>query len=312
MSGRYVGKRLGQGIFTAWFVTTFVFILIRFTPGDPARLLAGPNATSARVEQVRQQRGLDEPVLNQYFVFLRDLVTGDLGTSFVFNRPAMGVVLERFPYTLMLAALGILATACIAIPLGVLTARKANGITDSSLNVATVAGQSMPDFWLSIMLISLFAVTIPIFPTSGFGSWSALVLPVTTVVILQTAVISRLVRREMLTNLRAPYATVARGHGVGMRSVTWSYAFRNAGIPVVTTLGTRFAAMLNGIVMVEVVFSWPGLGSLVIRALQTRDYPLIQATVLFTCILTIVVQLLVDLAYPLLDSRVRVGEAVSA
>jgi peptide/nickel transport system permease protein len=310
--GRYVLKRLGQGVFTAWLVTTTVFVLIRFTPGDPAALLAGPLATQARIEEVRQQRGLDEPMIEQYGIFLGSLVRLDFGTSFSYNRPAMSVVLDRFPYTLILAALGVLVTALIAIPLGVFMARRANGVADTSLNVVTVAGQSMPDFWLAIMLITVFAVTIPLFPTSGFLSWSALVLPVTTIVILQTAIISRLVRREMLTNLGSSYATVARGHGLGTRSVTWSYAFRNAGVPVVTALGTRFAAMLNGIVMVEVVFAWPGLGSLVVRALETRDYPLIQATVLFTCVLTILVQLAVDLTYPLLDPRVRVGAGVAA
>lgn len=309
---RYVLKRLGQGVFTAWLVTTFVFVLIRFTPGDPAVLLAGPLADSSRIEEVRRERGLDQSLLEQYWLFLQALMRGDLGVSFSYNRSAMSVVLDRFPYTLMLAVLGVVLTALIAIPLGVLMARRANGVADTSLNVVTMAGQSMPDFWLSIMLISVFAATIPLFPTSGFVSWSALVLPVTTIAILQTAVISRLVRREMMTNLNSQYVTVARAHGMGRRSVTWSYAFRNAGVPVVTALGTRFAAMLNGIVMVEVVFAWPGLGSLVVRALETRDYPLIQATVLFTCIVTIVVQLAVDLTYPLLDPRIRVGAGATA
>lgn len=310
--GGYVLKRLGQGAFTVWLVTTTVFVLIRFTPGDPAALLAGPTATSARIEEVRRDRGLDGSLIEQYQVFLGTLVRGDLGMSFSYNRSALGVVLERFPYTLLLAVLGVLVTALIAIPLGVFMARRANSVADTSLNVITMTGQSMPDFWLSIMLITLFAVAMPVFPTSGFGSWSALVLPVAAIVILQTAIISRLVRREMLTNLGSPYATVARAHGMGPRSVTWSYAFRNAGVPVVTALGTRFAAMLNGIVMVEVVFAWPGLGSLVVRALETRDYPLIQATVLFTCIVTILVQLAVDLTYPLLDPRVRVGAGAPA
>jgi peptide/nickel transport system permease protein len=309
---RYILQRLGQGAFTAWLVTTIVFILIRFTPGDPASLLAGPNATSARIEEVRRARGLDESVIEQYWLFLRTLLRGDFGTSFSYNRSAMSVVFDRFPYTLILAVLGALVTALIAIPLGVFMARRANTVADTSLNVVTMAGQSMPDFWLAIMLITVFAVVFPLFPTSGFVSWSALVLPVATIVILQTAIISRLVRREMMTNLGSPYVAVARGHGLGPRIVTWSYAFRNAGVPVVTALGTRFAAMLNGIVMVEVVFAWPGLGSLVVRALQTRDYPLIQATVLFTCIVTILVQLAVDLTYPLLDPRVRVGAAVTA
>jgi peptide/nickel transport system permease protein len=174
--------------------------------------------------------------------------------------------------------------------------------------VLTIAGQSMPDFWIGIMLLSLCAVVFPIFPSSGFTSWSGVVLPVTTIAILQIALVSRMVRREVGTNLAAPYLTVARARGTGEQKLTWAYAMRNSSIPVLTTLGTRFAGMLNGVVVVEVVFNWPGLGSLVVRALETRDYPLIQATVLVTSVLAVGVQLLIDLCYPLLDPRVRLGK----
>jgi peptide/nickel transport system permease protein len=309
--GRYILRRIGQGVFTVLLVVSVVFILIRLAPGDPAFALAGQTATSEQLDQVRHQFGLDQPLALQYLLFLKNLVRGDLGTSFSFGENAISVVLRALPYTLLLAVAAILLTALIAIPLGVLTARRANTSLDTTVNVVTIAGQSMPDFWLGVMLIVLLAVTIPLFPTSGFDSWSALVLPATTIAILQIAVISRLVKREMLRNLGAPYVTVARSRGLSESALTWRYAFGNAAIPVVTALGTRFAAMLNGVVIVEVVFSWPGVGSLVVRALETRDYPLIQATVLVTATLAVGVQLLVDLLYPLLDPRVRLGKVAA-
>lgn len=309
--GRYILRRIGQGLFTVLLVVSVVFILIRLAPGDPAFALAGQTATSEQLEEIRRQFGLDQPLLAQYLLFLQNLLQGDLGTSFSFGENAIAVVLRALPYTLLLAIAAILFTALIAIPIGILTARRANTALDTTVNVVTIAGQSMPDFWLGIMLIVLFAVTIPIFPTSGFDSWSALVLPATTVAILQVAVISRLVKREMLRNLGAPFVSVARSRGLSESALTWRYAFSNAAIPVVTALGTRFAAMLNGVVIVEVVYSWPGVGSLVVRALETRDYPLIQATVLVTAVLAVAVQLLVDLLYPLLDPRVRLGKVAA-
>jgi peptide/nickel transport system permease protein len=161
------------------------------------------------------------------------------------------------------------------------------------------------------MLLTLFAVLVPVLPASGFTSWGGLVLPTLTIAVLQVALISRMVRREMVGNFAAPYLNVARSRGVSNRLLTWHYAMRNASVPVLTALGTRFAAMLNGVVVVEVVFGWPGVGSLVVRALETRDYPLIVATVLVTSILAVLVQLLVDLCYPLLDPRVRLGKVAA-
>ena len=309
--GRYILRRIGQGLFTVLLVVSVVFILIRLAPGDPAFALAGQTATTEQLEEIRRQFGLDQPLPVQYLVFLQNLLRGDLGTSFSFGENAIAVVLRALPYTLILAVAAILFTALIAIPLGILTARRANTALDTTVNVVTIAGQSMPDFWLGIMLIVLLAVTIPLFPTSGFDSWSALVLPATTVAILQIAVISRLVKREMLRNLGAPFVSVARSRGLSESALTWRYSLGNAAIPVVTALGTRFAAMLNGVVIVEVVYSWPGVGSLVVRALETRDYPLIQATVLVTAMLAVGVQLLVDLLYPLLDPRVRLGKVAA-
>ncbi|GAA5198087.1 ABC transporter permease [Arthrobacter gyeryongensis] len=305
---RYVAKRLGQSLLTIFLTVSTVFVLIRMAPGDPAYALAGPLASTGDLEKIRVSMGLNEPLLTQYGIFLRDLAAGNIGKSYSFQAPALDVVMSRLPNTVFLAVLAIVVAIVVAIPLGVWMAKHADTKRELGVNVLTIAGQSMPDFWIGIMLLTVFAVVFPIFPSSGFTSWSGVVLPVATVAILQIALVSRMVRREVGANMAAPYLTVARSRGTGEQKLTWAYAMRNSSIPILTTLGTRFAGMLNGVVVVEVVFNWPGLGSLVVRALETRDYPLIQATVLVTSVLAVGVQLLIDLCYPLLDPRVRLGK----
>ncbi|YAL82643.1 ABC transporter permease [Dermacoccaceae bacterium W4C1] len=308
---KYILKRIGQSLITIFLTVSTVFVLVRMAPGDPARTYAGPNATNAQVAQVRKELGLDQSLLSQYWTFVKGLFTGDLGTSFTYHQSALSVVLDRMPYTITLAVATIVLTAVVSIPLGVWMARRADTRRELGANLFTIAGQSMPEFWTGIMLLTVFAVVLPILPASGFTTWPSLILPTVTVALLQIALISRMVRREMVTNYAAPYLTVARSRGVSERSLTWKYAMGNAAVPVITALGTRFAAMLNGVVVVEVVFAWPGVGSLVVRALETRDYPLIVATVLVTAVLAVAVQLLVDLCYPLLDKRVRLGGSSS-
>ena len=307
----YLARRVGQSVLTVFLTVSTVFVLVRLAPGDPAAAYAGPTASPEDLEKIRRQFGLDESVLSQYWIFLKGLAHGDLGTSYSFHRSSLDVVLGRLPYTMTLAITAILLTAVISIPLGVWMARRADTRREIGVNVATIAGQSMPDFWTGVMLLTAFAVVLPVLPASGFTTWGGLVLPAITVAILQIALISRLVRREMGTALAAPYLTIARSRGISERALVWRYGMGNSVIPVLTALGTRFAALLNGVVVVEVVFAWPGIGSLVVRALETRDYPLIQATVLVTAALAVVVQLLIDLSYPLLDPRVRLGKAVA-
>jgi len=308
----YLTRRVGQSLLTVFLTVSTVFVLVRLAPGDPAAAYAGPTASPADLDRIREQLGLNGSVLSQYWIFLQDLVHGDLGTSYSFRQPALDVVLGRLPYTMTLAITAILLTAVISIPLGAWMARRADTRREIGVNVATIAGQSMPDFWTGVMLLTAFAVVLPVLPASGFTTWGGLVLPAITVATLQIALISRLVRREMGTALAAPYLTVARSRGISERALVWRYGMGNSIIPVLTALGTRFAALLNGVVVVEVVFAWPGIGSLVVRALETRDYPLIQATVLVTAALAVFVQLLIDLSYPLLDPRVRLGRAVAA
>ncbi|WP_405476913.1 ABC transporter permease [Streptomyces canus] len=306
---KYLARRLGQSLLTIFLTVSTVFVLVRLAPGDPAAAYAPPSATTADLGRIRAQFGLDKPLITQYGIFLRDLLSGDLGTSYSFHDSALSVVLDRMPYTITLSVAAIAVTVAVAVPLGVWMARHADTPRELGANVLTITGQSMPDFWIGVMLLTVFAVLLPVLPASGFTSWSGLILPTVTIAALQLALVSRLVRREMTTALASPYITVARSRGVSERALTWRYALANSSVPLVTAVGTRFAALLNGVVLVEVVFGWPGVGSLVVRALETRDYPLIQATVLVTATLAILVQLLVDLAYPLLDPRVRLGKA---
>ena len=308
---RYIAKRLGQSMLTVFLTLTTVFMLIRLAPGDPAYAMAGPLASTEDLARIRANMGLDQSVIVQYLRYLGGVLHLDFGTSYSFQASAFDVVMDRLPYTLTLSIAAILLTTVVSVPLGVWMARHAETRRELAANAVTIAGQSMPDFWTGLMLITLFAVLIPIFPTAGFATWSSLVLPTVTIAVLQIALISRLVRREMSTAFTSPYVTVARSRGVSEHQLIWRYALRNSAIPVFTALGTRFALMLNGVVLVEVVFAWPGVGSLVVRALDTRDYPLIQATVLVTAVLAILVQLLVDLCYPLLDPRVRLGKGTA-
>jgi peptide/nickel transport system permease protein len=305
---RYVLKRVAQTVLTAWMTVTAVFVLLRMAPGDPAVNYAPPNPSSEQLEAIRQQFGLDQPILQQYLSYLGQLARGDLGESFQFRQGALQVVLDRLPFTITLAVAAIVVTAVVSVPLGVWMARRRDTAPELGANMATIAGQSMPDFWIGFVLLIVFAVNLGWFAPAGFTSMSSIVLPCLTIVVLQVALISRLVRREMVANLTAPYLTIARSRGLSERTLTWRYAFANSAIPVVTALGTRFAAMLNGVVIVEVVFKWPGVGELVVDALDRRDFPLIQATVLVTVVLALVVQLLVDLLYPLMDPRVRLGQ----
>lgn len=257
----YLARRVGQSLLTVFLTLTSVFLLVRLAPGDPASAYAAPSATTADLARIREQFGLDKPLFVQYGYFVRDLFTGDLGTSYSFHSPALDVVLDRMPYTITLAVSAIAVTTLVAVPLGVWMARRADTRRELGANVLTIAGQSMPDFWTGVMLLTVFAVLVPVLPASGFTSWSGLVLPTVTVAVLQLALISRLVRREMSTALASSYITVARSRGVSETALTWRYALANSSVPLVTALGTRFAALLNGVVVVEVVFGWPGVGS---------------------------------------------------
>lgn len=287
-----------------------VFVVLRFTPGDPAATYVGLDVVSDDVlNAVREKWGLNDSMMTQYFRFVTNLAKGDLGDSFVYGEPAFRVVFWRLPNTMILAGVALLFTVLIALPLGILASRRAGSAVDHAIGSTTIALQSMPEFWLSIMLIQFFSLRLGWFPTSGFTSWRSAVLPGFAVALLQLALVSQIMRRELVQLSNSPFAHALRARGISERRLLWGHLLRNAGVPVLTVLGTRFAMMLNGIVVIEAVFDWPGVGNLAIQSLRSRDYPLIQANVIITSLLAVSINLLVDLTYRVLDPRVRLSKA---
>jgi peptide/nickel transport system permease protein len=305
---RYVVGRLIQGLFVVFALLSFVFILVRQAPGDPARNLIGFEATPEQVAEIRAKWGLDQPMIVQYGSFIANAIRGDLGRSFTWHEPAVNVVLHRLPTTLLLAVVAVLIIGLAGITLGALAARFEGKPIDVIIGFVTIAAQSMPDFWVGIMLIYIFAVNLRLFPTSGFTGASSLVLPVTALCVFQVAAIARVARFEFARTLKAPFVLAARARGLHERTILRRHVVRVGGISLLTLLGSRLAGMANGVVVIEIVFGWPGVGSLALRALEDRDYPLLQAFVVVTSMVVIALNLLVDLTYGFLDPRVRLAE----
>jgi peptide/nickel transport system permease protein len=301
-------RRFFHALLVVFAVSTFVFFFLRVS-GDPVTLLMPPDATKDEIEALRKTMGLDDPQYIQYIRFLKNLATGELGTSFHYKQPALDLLLERIPATLELAFSAMAFAIIIAIPLGIISAVKyGTGLDTLCLGVATI-GQSVPLFWLGLMLMLLFAVYLGVLPTSGRGGLVHLILPAVTLGTFPMAAIVRLSRASMLTVLRMDYVTAARARGVKELWVVFKHAFRNASIPVVTLIGLQFGMLFGGAVVTEMVFSWPGIGRLVVLAIYNRDYPLVQGAVIFISAMFVTMNLVVDLLYSYLDPRVRVGAA---
>jgi len=287
-------------------VSTFVFWFLRIS-GDPVALLMPMDAQKQEIEQMRKSMGLDDPQYIQYLRFLKNLGKGDLGNSFHYKQPAMKLLVERIPATLQLTFSAMLFAIVIGIPLGIVSAVKQGTALDTfCVGLATI-GQSVPLFWLGLMLMLVFSVSLGILPTSGRGTFKQLILPSITLGALPMAAIVRLLRASMLTALHMDYVTAARAKGVREFWVVVKHAFRNAAIPVVTFIGIQLGMLFGGAVVTEMIFAWPGVGRLVVMAIYNRDYPLVQATVIFLSTMFVIVNFVVDVLYSLLDPRVRVG-----
>lgn len=285
-------------------VSTMVFFVLRLS-GDPVPLLLPPDAPAAEVEAMRHRLGLDGPLPWQYVRFLSLLGTGDLGMSLHQQQPALDLVLERLPATLALAAAAFLMALVVALPVGVIAATHRNTWLDQLMMPVTLFGQSVPSFWLGIMLILLLGVQLRLLPTSGSGTSRHLVLPAITLAMYSMASIARLTRSAMLDVLGQDYVRTARAKGLAEKRVVYSHALKNAMIPVLTIAGLQLGVVLAGAVVTETVFSWPGIGRLAIQAISVRDYPVVQAIVLVTAVGFVLTNLIVDLLYTLLDPRIR-------
>lgn len=322
---RYIVRRLFQLIPVVLGVTFIVFTLTYISPGDPARMLLPQDAKDEEVAALKRAMGVDRPFIVQYYHFLfgfhseggsfdyKGLFMLDLGRSYVSNRPVFGTILERFPNTVLLSLLALSLSVVVAIPIGIISATRQYSRTDMVLTVLALVGLSIPAFWLGMMLIWIFSVQLRIFPSLAVPSnlWS-IVLPVITLAALSTALQTRMTRSSMLEVIRQDYIRTARAKGLAEKKVIRKHALRNALIPVVTVIGLQVGQLLVGAVLTETVFSYPGIGTIMVDAIQRKDTPQILASVVFMAMVFAVVNLLVDILYAFIDPRIKVQYEGSA
>ena len=302
---RFILIRIAQGFFALWVVTVIVFGIGRVT-GDPATMILGLEATQEDLEALRIRLGLDKPIVVQYGIYIGNALQGDLGDSIKYpNLGAGGAVLNRLPATVYLAGVSLLLALVVGIPLGVLSAVKRDSIFDGSAKIFALLGQSVPNFWLGLMMMWIFAVNLGWLPTSGTGGIKNYIMPAITLGSFQVAAITRLVRSAMLETLDSEYVKLARIKGVAEWKVLWKHCLRNAALTPLTYFGVIAAVTLTGSVTTETVFNWPGTGLMAFQAVLSRDFELIQALVLVFSGLFIVSSILVDILYAYLDPRIR-------
>ena len=300
----YLGRRLAQSLLVLLGVSFVVFFILYLT-GDPALVLLPPDATAEDVRRFREAMGFNDPFIVQYGRFLAGALRGDFGQSIRHGEPAFGLVVERLPATFELATAALLIALVIAIPAGIVSAVRRNTIVDYVATVVALLGQSMPTFWLGIMLILLFSVQFNVLPSSGRGGLSHLILPAITLGLFTTARITRLTRSGMLEVLNQDYIRTARAKGVASSPIVWKHAFKNAAVPIVTIVGIELGTLLGGSVITETIFAWPGVGRLSVQAIYNRDYPVVQAAVFLLATTFVLVNLFVDVLYTYLDPRIR-------
>ena len=302
---RFLARRFLLTIPVLLGVATLVFALIHLIPGDPVRSMLGDGAPEESVIELRGKLGLDRPLYQQYGIFLKDMARGDLGTSLRTNEPVVAAIAARMPATFELAGASMLVAIVIAIPLGIVAAVGAGTFVDHVATTLALIGISMPNVWLGPLLAIIFAVELGWLPVSGRGTLGQLVLPALTLGAPLAAVLARMTRASVIDGLRELYVTAARARGLSRTRAVVRHAFRNSLIPIVTVLGLQFGAVLTGAVITETIFAWPGVGRLLIQSIGFRDYPLVQGCILLIAVTYVSVNLLTDLAYGLLDPRIR-------
>lgn len=302
----FLARRVAQFALVLIGVLTIVFLLQHMS-GDPTNLLVPMDAPdSARVE-LRHQLGLDRPLGEQYVIFLRNVAMGDLGRSYQSQQPAIGLVLDRLPDTLLLAASALGLSLVIAVPLGIYAAVRRNSWIDALASGISLIGQAMPVYWIGLLAILLFAMRWRLLPSMGGGSFKALILPAATLAVYSSANLMRMTRSAMLDVLHQDYVRLARAKGLSEPVVLIKHALRNAAIPIVTVIGLQFGGLLGGAVITETVFAWPGVGRLAVAAVQHRDFPVVQAVTVVVALIFTSINLMVDLIYAFLNPRIRFG-----
>lgn len=304
---RHLVHRLLLTLPALWLVLTMVFLLIHMVPGDPVEQMLGEGANLSQIAELRHALGLDQPLLTQYGHYLGQIVRGDLGPSFKFQAPVRQVIFERYPATLELAFLALLVCAALAIPAGVWAAYRRGSNADRAVGVFSLLGLAVPNFALGPLLIVLFSIQLGWLPVSGRGGVLNYILPAVTLGAALAAILTRMVRGAMLEELSSDYVRTARAKGLPTSVVLVRHALRNALIPIITILGLQFGTLLAGTIVTETIFSWPGIGRLTVQAISSRDYPLLQGCILVIALSYVLVNLLTDVLYALIDPRVRLS-----
>lgn len=309
----YLGKRLLISIWVALGVSAFVFLIIHLVPGDPVRVMLGLQASNAEVARIRRLMGFDRPLYVQYWRWLVALLHGNLGKSYLTEIPVIQLILQRLPRTLSLSAAALFISLVIAVPSGIFAAARPNSLLSYVVTFFTQLGIAIPDFWLGVLMILMFAVWLRWLPPSGyvspgrdFAGWlQHLILPALTVGLVNAAVLTRFVRSSVIEVLGEDYVRTARSKGVAERRILYRHALRNAAIPIVTVIALQTAFLLGGVIIIEVIFAWPGLGRLAVTAIFDRDYPVVQGSVLLEALIFVAVNLIADLTYALIDPRIK-------
>lgn len=304
-----------QLVFVLFILSLVIFILMKLAPGDPVLTLLHADEmsiTQADEAALREELGFDQPVLVQYGKWMLGLIQLDLGTSYLKGRPVLDELLDKLPATIQLTASGLAVMVAIALPLGLIASRYPNRWPDHVSRILALVGASIPSFWMGLLLIYLFSLKLGWLPTSGKGSFAHMILPSITLGFAMAAVYARLLRSGLLDSLSQDYIKAARARGLAERRILMGHALRAALLPVITVFGVSFGNLLAGSVVIETLFAWPGLGSLALEAIFERDYPIIQGYVLATGLFVVVVNLLVDLSYSLLDPRIRLGKGAAS
>ena len=301
----YIVRRLLLALPVVLGVATLVFLLIHLIPGDPVEIMLGESALPADRDALREALGLDRPILEQYGSFLWGLCRGDLGVSLQQRRSVTALIREHYPATLELTRAAMLISLLIALPAGILSGIRQYSFWDHSTMFLALLGVSMPNFWLGPLLIWVFSIQLGWFPVSGKGGLAHLLLPALTLGASMAAIVARMTRSSVLEVLREDYVMTARAKGLSEARIILKHVLRNAMLPVLTVVGLQFGALLAGSIITETIFSWPGLGTLMVKAIQTRDYPVVQGCVLVIALSYVLVNLLTDLLYGVIDPRIR-------
>ena len=302
---RYIFRRIFLLIPVLIGVSILIFTIVHLAPGDPAESMLGPSATEQDLQELRKQLGLDRPLTTQYFTFFFNTVKGDFGRSIRTQNPVLEEIIDRFQPTFVLALWSMGFAILVGLPLGMMAALKQNTWIDTFCNFVALLGFSLPGFWMGLMLMLLFSIMIPILPSSGYGTWKQLIMPVIVLGTNTMAVIARMTRSSMLEVIRQDYVRTARAKGLRPRLILFRHILSNVLIPVVTVAGLYFGNMLGGVVITETIFSIPGVGRLIIDAIRFHDYPVVQGGIMFFAFCLSLVNLGVDLIYALLDPRIK-------